>query len=48
MIVGNPVKILKKNIVWSRNPVPVDDAKMYENEVEYYNMTMEEGALYEC
>lgn len=48
MIVGNPVKILKKNIAWSRNPVPVDDAKMYENEVEYYNMTMEEGALYEC
>lgn len=44
MVAGNPAKILKKNIAWSRNPVPIDNTEMYQNEEEYYKMTIDEGA----
>lgn len=48
MIAGNPAKVLKKNIAWSRNPIPVDGAGMLNAERQYYNLTAEEGELYEC
>ena len=48
MLAGNPAKVLRKNIAWSRNPIPVDAAEMLEEEEKYYNLTAEEGELYEC
>lgn len=41
MLAGNPAKVL-------RNPIPVDAAEMLEEEEKYYNLTAEEGELYEC
>lgn len=48
MLAGNPAKVLRKNIAWSRNPMPVDGAEMLDAERQYYNLTAEEGELYEC
>lgn len=42
MIAGKPARVLKKNIAWSRNPIPIDSSKMMLSEEMYYNFTEEE------